>query len=138
MHYRPECGVQSITGRWQVAEVLLLVLMSGSGSAVLAQTAATTMTATTVATASVQGQALASKSGCLSCHGMVHTQVGPGFAQVAARYRDDAGAPAHLAAKIRSGGVGVWGRLIMPRQPQVSEADAALLAKWVLSQPSPP
>ena len=40
-----------------------------------------------------------------------------------------------VAAKIRSGGVGVWGRLIMPRQPQVTEADAALLAKWVLSQP---
>ncbi|MBC7395502.1 MAG: c-type cytochrome [Variovorax sp.] len=108
-----------------------------------AQTAATPTspapaTATTIATASVQGQALANKSGCLSCHGLVHTQVGPGFAQVAARYRDDAGAPAHLAAKIRSGGVGVWGRLIMPRQPQVTEADAALLAKWVLSQPSQP
>jgi len=118
-------------------------VVAGSGSAVWAQTAATPTspapaTATTVATASVQGQALASKSGCLSCHGLVNTQVGPGFAQVAARYRDDAGAPVHLAAKIRSGGVGVWGRLIMPRQPQVTEADAALLAKWVLSQPSPP
>ena len=121
--------MRPIAGRWWGA-VAVAVVVAGSGSAVWAQTAATT-----VATASVQGQALASKSGCLSCHGLVHTQVGPGFAQVAARYRDDAGAPAHLAAKIRSGGVGVWGRLIMPRQPQVTEADAALLAKWVLSQP---
>ena len=87
--------------------------------------------------AKVDGQTLAGKSGCFSCHGLVHTQVGPGFAQVAARYRDDAQAPARLAAKIRSGGVGAWGRLVMPRQLQVSESDAAVLAKWVLSQPQP-
>lgn len=125
-------------GRWSIA----VVLVAATGAAVWAVWAQTApvarSTATATATASVQGEALASKSGCLSCHALVHTQVGPGFAQVAARYRDDADAPVRLAAKIRSGGVGVWGRLVMPRQSQVSEADAALLAKWVLSQPSPP
>ena len=108
---------------------LVMLLVAGESGA-LAQAPS--------AQAQVQGKALASKSGCLSCHGLVHTQIGPGFAQVAARYRDDAGAPVRLAAKIRGGGVGVWGRLVMPRQLQVSEADAAVLAKWVLSQPSPP
>jgi cytochrome c551/c552 len=43
-----------------------------------------------------------------------------------------------LAAKIRAGSVGTWGRVIMPRQGRVTEADAQLLAEWVLSQPSPP
>ncbi|APW40543.1 cytochrome C [Rhodoferax koreense] len=75
--------------------------------------------------------------GCFSCHGLVHKQVGPGFAQVAERYRNDPAMPAQLAAKIRSGSVGTWGRVIMPRQPKVSEADARLLAIWVLSQPAP-
>jgi cytochrome c len=73
--------------------------------------------------------------GCMSCHGMVHKQVGPGFAQIAARYRADAAAPARLAAKIRGGGVGEWGRVIMPRQSKMSVAESETLARWVLSQP---
>lgn len=77
------------------------------------------------------------KNGCMSCHGLVHKQVGPGFAQIAERYRKDGEAPARLAGKIRDGSVGTWGRVIMPRQTQVSQADAQALARWVLSQPSP-
>jgi len=82
-------------------------------------------------------QQLARESGCFSCHGLVHKQVGPGFAQVAERYRNDAAAPERLAAKIRSGGVGEWGRVIMPRQTQLSPAQARALAVWVLAQPAP-
>lgn len=83
-------------------------------------------------------QDLAGQYGCMACHGMVHKQVGPGFAQVAARYRGDTGAAQRLAGKIHHGSVGTWGRVIMPRQPRMSDADARLLARWVLSQPSPP
>ncbi len=95
------------------------------------------------AAASAQSQALtpealARKNSCMACHGLVHKQVGPGFAEVARRYRNDAALAPQLAAKIRNGSVGTWGRLIMPRQPQLSEADALVLARWVLSQPPPP
>jgi len=80
---------------------------------------------------------LARKNACLACHGLVHKQVGPGFAQIAERYRGDGGAAARLAGKIRDGSVGTWGRVIMPRQTQVSEADAQALSQWILSQPTP-
>lgn len=83
-------------------------------------------------------EAKASDYGCFSCHGMVRKQVGPGFAQIAERYRKAPVPPEQLATKIRNGSVGTWGRVIMPRQRQVSEADAQALAVWVLSQPSPP
>lgn len=73
--------------------------------------------------------------GCMRCHGMVTTYVGPGFAEIATRYRGDADAPARLRKLIRQGSVGSWGRVIMPRQPQVGETDAALLADWILAQP---
>lgn len=73
--------------------------------------------------------------GCMRCHGMLTTYVGPGFAEIATRYRGDADAPARLRKVIRQGSVGTWGRVIMPRQPQVSEADATLLADWILAQP---
>ena len=80
---------------------------------------------------------LARKNGCMSCHGLLHRQVGPGFAQISDRYRRDAEAPARLTGKIRNGSVGAWGRVIMPRQAHVSESDARALAGWVLSQPPP-
>lgn len=80
---------------------------------------------------------LARKNACLACHGLVHKQVGPGFAQIAERYRGDGAAAARLAGKIRDGSVGTWGRVIMPRQTQVSEADAQALSQWILSQPTP-
>lgn len=80
---------------------------------------------------------LARKNACLACHGLVHKQVGPGFAQIAERYRGDGEAAARLAGKIRDGSVGSWGRVIMPRQVQVSEADAQALSRWILSQHPP-
>ena len=88
--------------------------------------------------ATVDGaQALARDHGCLACHGMLRKQVGPGFAQIAERYRSDAAAPSRLAGKIQGGSVGTWGRVIMPRQPQLSDEEAKALAGWVLSQPPP-
>ena len=81
---------------------------------------------------------MASDYGCLACHGLVHKQIGPGFGQVAARYRQDPEAAQRLAAKIQHGSVGVWGRVIMPRQTRVTDADATTLARWVLAQPPQP
>jgi len=52
---------------------------------------------------------------------------------VAAKYASDKDAAAKLAKKIREGGTGVWGQVPMPANPQVSEADALTLAKWVMT-----
>lgn len=89
-----------------------------------------------VAIAQTTPMDLLRKNGCIACHGLVHKQVGPGFAQIAERYRNDPDAAPRLAEKIRNGSVGTWGRVIMPRQSLVSEADSRVLATWVLSQPS--
>jgi cytochrome c len=71
----------------------------------------------------------------MSCHGLVHTQVGPGFAMIANRYRDRPDAPTYLAGRLRNGAVGNWGRLVMPNQPHMTEAESLQLAKWVLARP---
>ncbi len=96
-----------------------------------------------LASAAVTGEAaedrhLGQEHGCMACHGMVRKQVGPGFAQIAERYRNDPEAPARLAGKIRNGSVGTWGRVIMPRQARITEPEARALALWVLSQPALP
>lgn len=79
------------------------------------------------------GAALARAKNCLGCHAVDRKIVGPAFKDVAARYADDSGAAARLAAKIRAGGAGAWGVLPMPANSQVSEAEAAQLAAWVLA-----
>ncbi|MDF3834354.1 c-type cytochrome [Cupriavidus basilensis] len=78
-------------------------------------------------------QALADKSGCFSCHSMKTKVVGPGFAEVAAKYKGDSQAPEQLGRKIREGGKGVWGRIPMPAHGNIGEDDARKLAEWVLS-----
>ena len=69
----------------------------------------------------------------LRCHGMDRHYVGPSFQQIAARYRDRADAVDYLAGKIRNGSVGDWGRIVMPRHPQIAEGDARRMAEWVLA-----
>jgi cytochrome c len=72
------------------------------------------------------------KSNCLACHALEQRRVGPSMKEVAVKYNGDAGAADVLAKKIREGGVGVWGQMPMPPQAQVSEADAKVLADYIL------
>lgn len=73
------------------------------------------------------------KKNCLACHYVDKRKYGPSFQQVAAKYADQKNAVAVLAKKIRRGGTGVWGQDVMPAQPQVSAAEARVLATYVLS-----
>ena len=77
--------------------------------------------------------ALATSKNCMSCHAVERKVLGPSFKDVAAKYKDSKGAAEMLAGKIRKGGAGVWGPVPMPANNQVSEADAAKLAAWVLT-----
>ncbi|MGB9991938.1 c-type cytochrome [Massilia sp. SM-13] len=84
------------------------------------------------APARINALALAQQNACLGCHGLKDKVVGPGFAQVAAKYKGDAKAAAALAARIKSGGSGVWGPVPMPPQSQLKDADLQALAGWIL------
>ena len=95
---------------------------------------------TVLATLSLAGGAahasaeLAKAKNCMACHAMDKKLVGPAYKDVAAKYAGDKDAATKLAKKIREGGVGAWGQVPMPANPQVNEQEAATLAKWVLSQ----
>lgn len=77
---------------------------------------------------------LAGDKGCLGCHAIDRKLLGPAYKDVAARYRNDAGAPQRLTQKVLKGGGGVWGTAKMPSNPQLSEAEARQLVAWILSQ----
>jgi len=76
---------------------------------------------------------LARSKNCIACHSVDKQVLGPAYKEVAAKYAGDKEALARLTKKVREGGVGVWGQIPMPANPQVTEAEAQTLAKWVLS-----
>ncbi len=77
-------------------------------------------------------EALAKKYNCLACHQTDKKLVGPSYQDVAAKYKGQADAPATLAAKVKAGGVGVWGQIPMPPNPTVPDADMTALVTWIM------
>lgn len=84
------------------------------------------------------GYRLITGSDCLGCHRYDSRLVGPAFTEIAARYRNDAAAPARLVAKVRSGGAGNWGQVPMLPHPGLSDAELDQIVRWVLSGERPP
>ena len=72
------------------------------------------------------------KNNCLACHYVDKRKYGPKLNEVSTKYINDSNAVEKLAKKIKSGGSGVWGEDMMPPQPQVSDSDALILAKYIL------
>lgn len=85
-----------------------------------------------VAAAPHPAKPLAEKNACTACHGITNKIVGPAYKDVQAKYAGKIDATA-LAAKIRAGSSGAWGSIPMPPQAALSEAEAKLLAEWILA-----
>lgn len=101
----------------QLAMASLALLASGSGFAVDAAAA----------------KALAAKSACLACHAADKKLVGPSYQEVAAKHKGQADAVAKVAARIKSGGSGMYGAVPMPPQAALKDDELKLLAAWVLA-----
>jgi len=78
-------------------------------------------------------QRLIKGSDCMACHQVDKRSLGPGFTEIAQRYKGQSGAVAQLAQKVIKGGNGVWGDHSMSAHPQLSEGDAAEMVKYILS-----
>lgn len=68
---------------------------------------------------------------CLGCHGLEEKLVGPGFTEIATKYKDREDATEYFIGKIRNGGAGNWGTIPMPPQPQLKDEDLKSLADWL-------
>lgn len=79
------------------------------------------------------GADLAKSKNCLACHSVDKKLIGPSYKDVAAKYKSDDKAEAQLVEHVRKGSVGVWGKVPMPANPQVSEDEAHTLVKWILA-----
>ncbi len=83
---------------------------------------------------SVNVQALLASNACLSCHGLTQKIVGPGYHDIAEKYKADQQAQSKLEASIRGGSVGKWGSVPMPPFAALKPEEVKALAAFVLKQ----
>lgn len=80
-----------------------------------------------------KGLALVGANNCLTCHKINERVVGPSYREVAEKY---SGATpeviTQLGEKVIKGGNGVWGEALMTPHPQISQADAEAMVKYIL------
>ena len=103
-------------------------------------TATPAATATTTAAAPIdnkadiqKGMTLLAKSDCLTCHKIGEKVIGPSYKDVAKKYAATSSNIKMLAGKIIKGGSGVWGPIPMTAHATLSQADAELMVKYILS-----
>lgn len=77
---------------------------------------------------------LAQANGCMTCHQIDKKVLGPSFKEIAAKYKADKGAEAALATKVKAGGKGVWGEMVMPPNAHVKDDDIKAIVKWIMAQ----
>ena len=69
---------------------------------------------------------------CTACHTDDKQLVGPAYKDVAAKYKNDKDAVKKLTEKVRKGGVGVWGQIPMPPNPNPTDAELKTMIEAVL------
>lgn len=91
-------------------------------------------TAATPAAAKADGASLAKQHACMACHGISNKIVGPGFTEIAARYKGDGSAEARLISKAKNGSSdATWGPVPMPAQAHVKDEDLKTMVRWILN-----
>ena len=79
------------------------------------------------------GERLMAKNDCRTCHNPQVQTVGPGYAQIAQRYKNTPENIEKLAKKVMAGGSGVWGVAAMSAHPDLQPEDAKSMVAYVLS-----
>ena len=78
------------------------------------------------------GERLMAKNDCRTCHNPQVQTVGPGYAQIAERYKYAPENIERLAQKVISGGAGVWGVAAMSAHPDLKTEDAKAMVTYIL------
>lgn len=80
---------------------------------------------------------IARQNGCLNCHNVGSSIVGPAWVLVSERYKSSPDAREMLIKKVRTGGNGSWnditGGALMPPQTRVSPEHIGLIVDFILS-----
>ena len=76
---------------------------------------------------------LIGSSDCMTCHAIAKKVIGPAYKDVAAKYEDTPATEDSLISKIKHGGSGNWGNLVMTPHPDLQDNDLRVMVKYILS-----
>jgi glucose/arabinose dehydrogenase/type 1 glutamine amidotransferase/cytochrome c551/c552 len=86
-----------------------------------------------VMTALMEGKNLVATLDCKSCHKEAEKSIGPSFAMISDKYKNDLKNKTYLSNKIIKGGSGVWGAVAMAAHPNLKQDELDLIIDWILS-----
>ncbi len=81
----------------------------------------------------VTGKAMTLAMDCKTCHKEAEASIGPNYTDVAKKYKDDENAIPYLQKKIKEGGSGVWGDVMMAAHPNITADETRQIATYILS-----
>lgn len=80
------------------------------------------------------GLVLLAKAPCKTCHNRKVKAIGPSYVALAQRYADaDDDMIKTLVGKVKNGGKGNWGEVMMNPHPDIPEADIEQMIRYMLS-----
>lgn len=80
-----------------------------------------------------EGLVLMKSSDCMACHKETEKAVGPSFADIAAKYKNDKSIETILATKVKNGGSGAWGAIPMSPHPALKEEEIVKMIQYILT-----
>jgi cytochrome c len=83
--------------------------------------------------ANQKGLELIGANDCMTCHAIDRKVIGPAYVDVAKKYDNTEAVVDTLVAKIKHGGKGNWGEIAMTPHPDLPDADAKEMVKYILS-----
>lgn len=80
-----------------------------------------------------KGLALVGKNKCFSCHAINEAISGPAYSEIGKKYENASDSMVSaLAAKVITGGTGIWGSAIMIPHPGVTRDEAEAMVRYIL------
>lgn len=118
-----------------LSAVTLFLAACGGGSTETSETntASTTPPPAASKPAMDPGEVAIAKSDCIGCHNKENKIIGPSYQEIAAKYPATDENIALLASKIIKGGKGVWGTVPMTPHAKITEDEAKVMVKYILS-----
>jgi cytochrome c len=99
-----------------------------------ADTAATPAPAPATASADAEkALTLIGSSDCTTCHAIDRKVIGPAYKDVAKKYEDTPAVVDTLVSKVKKGGMGNWGNIMMTAHPDLPDEDIRTMVKYILS-----
>ena len=83
--------------------------------------------------AAVTGKALTQAMDCKTCHKEAEASIGPDYIAVAEKYKDNKNTMLHLQKKLKQGGSGVWGEVVMPAHPNITTDETRQIVSYIMS-----